>query len=99
MAVFIALALLNVWASWRIVADHLSSWQQRCAQLAFVWLVPVIGALVTLYLKREPERGSGTYREVPDAGDDLGYTAQARREERAHRGNTAEHSEPQAPDQ
>jgi hypothetical protein len=59
-----AIVGLDIWASWRIFRDDLSSWAQRWGQLAFVWLVPLIGALVTLQLqKKEPERGSGEYRE------------------------------------
>ena len=49
-------------------------------QTAVVWLVPLMGAALTLYLKRrEPERSSGHYREIPDAGDDFGYSAKAER--------------------
>ena len=75
-----AIVALDIWASWRIFRDDLSSRAQRWAQLGFVWFVPLIGALITLQLKKkEPERGTGQYREIPDAGDDFGYSARAQR--------------------
>jgi hypothetical protein len=80
VVICIIVAALNVWASWLVFRDDLSSSGQRWGQFAFVWLVPLIGALVTLHLKRrEPERGSGQYREIPDPGDDFGYSARAQR--------------------
>jgi hypothetical protein len=78
VVILIGVALLNVWATWRVLKDEFASSPQRLAQIAFVWLIPVVGALVTLQLKkREPERGSGTYRETPDPGDDFGYSGRA----------------------
>jgi hypothetical protein len=75
-----AIAVLNVWATWRVLRDEDATGLQRVGQTAVVWLVPLVGAALTLYLKRrEPERGSGHYREVPDAGDDFGYSAKAER--------------------
>lgn len=65
---------LNAWATRAVVRDSLSSREQRTAQIAFVWLVPLIGALLTLYLKRaELEPPTGRYREEPDPGDDFGH--------------------------
>jgi TRAP-type C4-dicarboxylate transport system permease small subunit len=96
---FIGGALLNIWASWRVLTDHLSSWQQRIAQLAFVWLLPFIGALVTLHLKKnQPEQVTGTYREIPDAGDDFGYSGKATRHTRANDLEAPSHDEPPSHD-
>lgn len=78
--IFIAVAVLNIWATWKVIRDETSSPVQRLAQTMFVWLVPVLGAALTLYLKRQnPEPGSGTYRGIPDAGDDFGYSGRAHR--------------------
>ena len=69
------LAALNSWVSWRIMQDDLSTKFQRTAQVAFVWLVPLLGALPALHLlKKEPERSSGAYPVPQDAGDDYGYS-------------------------
>lgn len=71
----VLLATFNFWVSWRIVKDDLSTKLQRTAQVAFVWLVPLLGALLALHLlKKEPERSSGAYPEPPDVGDDYGYS-------------------------
>lgn len=73
--ILIALALLNAWTTRAVLQDDLSSQGQRAAQIAFVWLVPFLGALLTLHLKRkQPEPSSGRYREEPDPGDDFGYS-------------------------
>ena len=97
--VFVAGALLNVWASWRVLGDQLSSWQQRIAQLAFVWLIPFIGAFVTLQFKKDqPEQGTGTYREIPDAGDDFGYSSKAERHTRGNDPEAPSHNEPPSHD-
>jgi hypothetical protein len=73
----IALALLNTWTTRAVLHDDLSSRGQRAAQIAIVWLVPLLGALLTLYLKREKiEPSTGRYREEPDPGDDFAFSAQ-----------------------
>jgi hypothetical protein len=72
--VLLVLALLNAWATRAVLLDGLSSRNQRAAQITFVWLVPLIGALLTLYLKRgQSEAPSGKYREDRELGDDYGY--------------------------
>lgn len=40
------LVALNSWISFRIMQDDLSTKSQRTAQVAFVWLIPLIGALL-----------------------------------------------------
>ena len=47
-----ALALLNIYVTWRIVRDRLSTRAQKIAQAALVWIVPLVGALVVRYLQR-----------------------------------------------
>lgn len=65
----VALAGLNLYASRRCWRDELSSRGQRLAQIAFVWLLPGLGAAVALHLLRaEPERSSGTYLPEKDVG-------------------------------
>jgi hypothetical protein len=81
VVIFIGIAVLNVWATWKVLRDEMSSPVQRFGQTLVVWFVPLLGAALTLYLKRQnPEPGTGTYREIPDAGDDFGYSGRARRE-------------------
>ncbi|MBK6631750.1 MAG: hypothetical protein IPG33_12440 [Betaproteobacteria bacterium] len=58
---------LNVYASRRSIRDELASPGQRIAQLCFVWLVPILGAIVTLaVLRNTPEPSNGTYRKEPE---------------------------------
>lgn len=72
----VVLLMLNLWATQAVLGDPLSSAGQRSAQLLFVWLLPFAGALLTLHLKRrEAERASGRYRDIPDPGNDFGMSA------------------------
>lgn len=76
-AVWLALSL---WASRRVLADPATAPGQRRLQMLVVWLLPVVGALLTLHLTRrdlEPGRG---YVEPPDAGDDFGYSSRENRQ-------------------
>lgn len=76
----VVLVLLNAWATRAVLQDQPSSLGQRTGQVALVWLVPVVGALLTLYLKRrDAEAPVGRYREEPDPGDDFAMSRQSYR--------------------
>jgi len=64
--------LLSVWATMKVMADEFSERWQKGAQLALVWFVPVIGALVVLGVHRKAEEPSGRYRKDAGSGDDFG---------------------------
>lgn len=67
----VALIALNLWATVVVTRDSLSSVGQRAAQIAMVWAVPLVGALLVLHL--EKQRGGkslGRYPEERDQGDD-----------------------------
>jgi len=67
----VALISLNAYASRQCYRDTLSSRSQRLGQIAFIWLVPVVGAVLALRLTRnEPERGSGSYSAEQNVGDE-----------------------------
>ncbi len=73
--------LLDAWATYAVVRDELSSQRQRLAQLALVWLVPFLGATLTLYFKRsQTEPPTGHYRETRDPGDDYAYSGKGVRQ-------------------
>ena len=98
VAAIVVLIVLNSWATWRVVGDDLSSWKQRLGQIAFVWLVPILGAFLTLTLKRsEPERGSGTYLIEHPPPDDFGYSRQRDRDHRSTEETTTGHHGGDAP--
>lgn len=60
---------LNLVASRRSLRDALATPGQRMGQVLFVWLVPILGALVVLAVTRSaPKRSRGTYRSEPDVG-------------------------------
>jgi len=68
LALFAAICALNVWTTWRIARDDLSTPRQRLAQVAVAWLLPVAGALLVLRVQeRNPKVRSGQF------GDGLGY--------------------------
>ena len=53
--------VLAIVATRRIMRER-DSFGRSAAQMAFVWLVPFIGPLVTIQLlRKEPERGAGVY--------------------------------------
>jgi hypothetical protein len=58
---------LNFIASIRAVVDPLSTLHQKLLQLLFVWLIPIAGALLTLFVLRHtsPRRSSALKRFVP----------------------------------
>jgi hypothetical protein len=67
----IALVILNVYASIRCYQNALSSFGQRLAQIACIWLVPLLGASLTLrLLNDETEKSSGMYPEETNSGGD-----------------------------
>ncbi len=61
--------VLDLLATRAILRDDLSERGQRVAQLALVWLFPLIGALLVLALYRGPGKPSGTYAAVDRVGD------------------------------
>ena len=68
----LAILLANAWATRAVLIDDLSTPAQRAAQLAFIWLVPLLGALLTLhFLRKDDEPSEGRYREIPDPGGDM----------------------------
>ncbi len=74
VTVMFLICVLNGWVTRRALQDSLSSASQRIAQIALIWLVPAVGALIVLNLqRRNGENGPGRYREPPDLGDDLGH--------------------------
>jgi hypothetical protein len=62
---------LNLWATRLVVADDLSSGSQKYSQLALVWLLPLLGAVVVLAVHRKAEPPSRKHRTQPDLGDDF----------------------------
>jgi len=71
VAITLALLCLNVFATRLIHRDEYSEKAQRAAQLLFVWLVPVIGAIAIWGMYRSEEKSPGRYRDIPEPDDDL----------------------------
>lgn len=72
LIVLVALIALNVYASRQSYRDALSSRGQRLGQIAFIWLVPVVGAVLALRLtSNEAEQSTGTYRDEPNMADEF----------------------------
>ena len=62
---------LNVKATFLVLRDKDSERNQRLAQLALVWLLPLLGAILVLGVHRRAEAPSRRYRESPDPIDDI----------------------------
>ena len=67
--------VLDLMATRAILRDDLSERGQRVAQLALVWLFPLLGALLVLALYRGPGKPSGRY---PEADRTLDYSLDSR---------------------
>jgi hypothetical protein len=70
------IAGLNIWSTVEILRDDGSSRVQKMAQISFVWLVPILGALLALYLVRQNVMPSaGTYPKRPVHIEDIAFTS------------------------
>jgi len=76
LVVFAILLWLNIKATVVIARDRLIEGRQKAIQLALVWLLPLLGAIIVLAVNRPPEAPSRKYRERQDAGED--FTASGR---------------------
>jgi beta-lactamase regulating signal transducer with metallopeptidase domain len=74
-----ALLLLQLRTSLLILRDTLSESTQRILQFSLVWLLPMIGAIIVLAVHRPTEKSSGQYRNLPEPGDDFGYSSHPNR--------------------
>lgn len=77
LALLAILIGLNVKATIAIWSDTFSEPRQKTLQLALVWLLPLIGAIVVLAVHRPPEKPTRQYNESPDAGEDFGISGGA----------------------
>ena len=69
------LVALNSWATYRIVRERIPSHLQRVAQFAFVWLLPILGAVLALSLNRQSSLPSlGRYPNDPERPEDIAFT-------------------------
>jgi len=72
---------LNAWACRVVARDDLSSRAQHIAQVALIWFVPFLGALVVMHLlRKKPEKGMGRYPNDPEYVDDYGVSGQSHRD-------------------
>lgn len=72
IAVVAALVALNSIATSRVLRCPFSSTGQKATQLALVWLLPVIGAVLAISMTRnDTEPGSGRYAEQREEIDEV----------------------------
>jgi hypothetical protein len=76
VALSIPLAL-SLWATRLVLADGLATQWQRGSQLALIWLLPVLGAIIVLAVHRRAEPPSRKYRTPPDPGDDYAVSGKS----------------------
>jgi hypothetical protein len=77
LAALVILLALNLWATRKVVSDEAITKQQRRAQLAIVWLLPLLGALVVFGIHRATELPSRKYRDAADPGDDYAISGKS----------------------
>ena len=70
-AVLAVVVGLNIYASVRILRDELLGRGQRIIQIAVVWILPLIGAVVALWHLREEKFESRRF-ESPGPDSDIG---------------------------
>ncbi|MBK8337502.1 MAG: hypothetical protein IPL03_13410 [Sterolibacteriaceae bacterium] len=72
IAIVAALVALNSVATSRVLRCPFSSTGQKAAQLALVWLLPVIGAALAISMTRHHSQpGSGRYAEQREEIDEV----------------------------
>jgi hypothetical protein len=71
---------LNVKATLSITRDTFSEQPQKIVQILFVWLVPLVGAIVVLGVHRREETSLGAYPVEKDMDDDFGHSGQTIKE-------------------
>ncbi|MES2355944.1 MAG: hypothetical protein V4568_16395 [Pseudomonadota bacterium] len=73
---FCAVAVINSWATFRIIRDDLSSRLQKAAQITLVWVAPLLGALLIIHLLRQNAISSArTKAGKPPQIEDLAFTS------------------------
>ena len=77
-----AILAINITATVLVIRSREYEWGQRIVQLLFVWLLPIIGAIIALHILREAhhterapdspfvESGTGDFGGGPGAGGD-----------------------------
>ena len=60
---------MNIKATLVVLRDDISEPDQRIAQLALVWLLPILGTIIVFAVHRPTEPPSRKYREETDYGD------------------------------
>ncbi len=58
ISIVAVLVALNVYASWLALRSQLNDRAQKKAQLFLIWLVPIIGAFLTIHVLKGSLRGS-----------------------------------------
>ena len=66
-----AVLWLNIRATLAIRRDDLSDQKQSVVQVALVWLLPVVGAVIVLAVHRPTEKASRKYRDPPPPRPDI----------------------------
>ena len=71
LAGLVAVLWLNIRATLAIRRDDLSDQKQSVVQVALVWLLPVVGAVIVLAVHRPTEKASRKYRDPPPPQPDI----------------------------
>jgi hypothetical protein len=74
-----AVLVLNGRATMVIVRDASSERYKKVWQLMLVWLLPILGATLTLAVHGPTEKPSHRYRRTPDPGDDFAYSGRSQK--------------------
>ena len=56
VALCIGAVLLNGYTTWRVFLDELSETMRKATYLALIWIIPILGSIVVLYLMRPEEK-------------------------------------------
>ena len=70
---------LNAWAAKAVICDNGSEKRQKITQLLFVWLIPLVSAVIALAIHHPDEARQKKHREPPDPGDDFGLSGRETR--------------------
>lgn len=75
LTIFLTLAALDGLAIWRVFRSPFYTGSQRLGQIVFVLLIPILGALLVLYLVRSnPPGSSGQYPIEHNDAQDIAFS-------------------------
>ena len=62
----LALISMNLFATYKVVRSYMYERHQKCAQVAVIWLIPILGGVLAMYLAsgKDEKRSEAVLTEI-----------------------------------